>query len=124
MKLFAYPVPAENAKFKKYTVHSSHVTNVRWSFDNKYLMSTGGADTAVVVWENTAELSDKAPASASGMCGYGSLESDSDDEENGYDSDVDKETKINYLDAIYVTSIRESKGEQTNALVDIRSCYS
>lgn len=38
------------AKFKKYIGHSAHVTNVRWSSDLQWVISTGGADHAVFQW--------------------------------------------------------------------------
>ena len=38
------------AKFKKYVGHSAHVTNVRFSHDQRHLISVGGADHAVFQW--------------------------------------------------------------------------
>jgi len=40
----------QGAKFKKYIGHSAHVTNVRWSNDLQWAVSTGGADHAVFQW--------------------------------------------------------------------------
>jgi microtubule-associated protein-like 6 len=51
VKLFDFPCPGKNAKCKKYTGHSSHVTNVRFAANDKYLVSTGGSDTATMVWQ-------------------------------------------------------------------------
>ena len=39
------------AKFRQFNGHSSHVTNVRWTSDDKVLVTTGGMDTSVLVWE-------------------------------------------------------------------------
>lgn len=39
------------AKFKKYIGHSAHVTNVRWSHDLQWVLSTGGADHALFQWK-------------------------------------------------------------------------
>jgi hypothetical protein len=36
------------AKHKHHVGHSAHVTNIRWSTDNKLLVSAGGADTAAL----------------------------------------------------------------------------
>ena len=38
------------AKFRKYVGHSAHVTNVRWSHDFQWVLSTGGADHSVFQW--------------------------------------------------------------------------
>ncbi|PIK34378.1 putative echinoderm microtubule-associated protein-like 6 [Apostichopus japonicus] len=52
VKLFEWPANGKNAKFKKYVGHSAHVTNVRWTFDDRKLVSTGGADTSLMVWSH------------------------------------------------------------------------
>ena len=39
------------AKFRKYTGHSAHVTNVRFTGDKRRVISTGGADHGVFQWK-------------------------------------------------------------------------
>ena len=63
VKLFKFPTFKKGAKFKKYTGHSAHVTNVRFTSDRKRVITVGGADHAVFQWrflieneeENVAE---------------------------------------------------------------------
>uniref|UniRef100_A0A3P9B1J5 EML-like second beta-propeller domain-containing protein n=1 Tax=Maylandia zebra TaxID=106582 RepID=A0A3P9B1J5_9CICH len=49
VKLFRFPC-VRKAKFKKYIGHSAHVTNVRWSHDLQWVLTTGGADHALFQW--------------------------------------------------------------------------
>lgn len=42
MKIFDYPVGQKNQICNAYKGHSSHVTGVKWSLDDKLLISTGG----------------------------------------------------------------------------------
>ncbi|XP_013391678.1 echinoderm microtubule-associated protein-like 6 [Lingula anatina] len=104
VKVFEYPVKGKFAKFKKYVGHSAHVTNVRWSAQDKCLVSTGGADTAVMVWAH--------PAAGDRMVTRGeSDDSDTDSEEDGgYDSDVTREKDMDYDAKTYANPIRETTG--------------
>jgi microtubule-associated protein-like 6 len=103
VKLFDYPVKGKLAKFKKYVGHSAHVTNVRWAHDDSKLVSVGGADTAVMVWQH----GDMQQQEAQG----GSEESDSETEEDsGYDSDVQREMKLDYKAKTYASPVREMSG--------------
>ncbi|XP_065069605.1 echinoderm microtubule-associated protein-like 6 [Rhopilema esculentum] len=51
VKLFQYPVLQRGARPRVYKGHCSHVTNVRWTNDDKFLLSTGGMDASLLVWE-------------------------------------------------------------------------
>ncbi|KAM7394852.1 hypothetical protein PAMP_021632 [Pampus punctatissimus] len=44
IKLFDFPCSEKFAKHKRYFGHSAHVTNVRFSCDDKYVISAGGSD--------------------------------------------------------------------------------
>ena len=51
VKLFKFPSPVEDSECKKYSGHSSHVTNVRFHRTAPYLFSTGGNDKALFQWK-------------------------------------------------------------------------
>ena len=46
-------------KHRHYAGHCSHVTNVRWTASDDLLVTTGGADTAVIVWKLVSPSSDE-----------------------------------------------------------------
>lgn len=50
VNLYRYPC-LEKAEKKVFGGHSSHVTNVRFTCDGQYLISTGGNDKAVIQWK-------------------------------------------------------------------------
>jgi len=53
VKLFRFPCPVNEAAFKQYNGHSSHVTNVAFSSSQgqQYLVSTGGEDKCIFQWK-------------------------------------------------------------------------
>ncbi|XP_032871317.1 echinoderm microtubule-associated protein-like 3 isoform X2 [Amblyraja radiata] len=52
--LFQYPCSKPKAPSHMYGAHGSHVTNVRFTHDDSYLISTGGKDTTVMQWRVTS----------------------------------------------------------------------
>lgn len=51
VKLFRYPCTQPSSAFKENKGHSSHVTRVVFSADDHFLISVGGNDKTVLVWE-------------------------------------------------------------------------
>lgn len=51
VKLFKYPCVIEKAQNNEYCGHSSHVTKVKFSNNDRYVVSTGGNDMTVMIWE-------------------------------------------------------------------------
>lgn len=51
VKLFRYPCPKENSRFKAYKGHAEHVCNVRFNYDGKYVFSVGGLDKCILQFE-------------------------------------------------------------------------
>jgi len=51
VKLFKFPCPVEEAAYQKYIGHSAHVTNVKFTKQGDYLISTGGGDLSVFQWK-------------------------------------------------------------------------
>ncbi|KAB1277577.1 Echinoderm microtubule-associated protein-like 5 [Camelus dromedarius] len=104
VKLFRYPAKGKFGKFKRYVAHSTHVTNVRWTYDDSMLVTLGGTDMSLMVWTNEMEgYREKRPCD--------SEESDIDSEEDGgYDSDVTRENEISYTIRALSTNIRPMFG--------------
>lgn len=51
VRLLEYPCLVKNSKAVYGDGHSSHVTNVKFSQDDKILISTGGEDQTIIVWK-------------------------------------------------------------------------
>jgi WD40 repeat protein len=51
IRLFKYPCYIEKADNKQYSGHSSHLTKVKFSANDEHLISTGGKDMTVLVWD-------------------------------------------------------------------------
>lgn len=52
VRLYKYPCTAKDAPYKGHPGHSSHVPNVRFTHDDEYVVSVGGADCAVFQWRH------------------------------------------------------------------------
>ena len=55
VKIFRYPCIIPNADCKAYHGHSSHVTNIAFSADDRWVVSSGGQDRGVFQWEVVRE---------------------------------------------------------------------
>ncbi|XP_061843886.1 echinoderm microtubule-associated protein-like 6 isoform X4 [Nerophis lumbriciformis] len=105
VKLFRFPCLKKGAKFKKYIGHSAHVTNVRWSKDLQWVVSTGGADHAVFQWRFLPEGVMNGvlePLLQEGYADSNSGDSDSDvSDVPEIDSDIEQESQHNYERQVY-----------------------
>uniref|UniRef100_A0A3P8UFH2 EMAP like 6 n=1 Tax=Cynoglossus semilaevis TaxID=244447 RepID=A0A3P8UFH2_CYNSE len=105
LKLFRFPCLKKGAKFKKYIGHSAHVTNVRWSNDLQWVISTGGADHAVFQWRFLPEGVMNGvlePLLQEGYADSNSGESDSDlSDVPELDSDIEQEAQMSYERQVY-----------------------
>ncbi|KAI3362845.1 hypothetical protein L3Q82_001894 [Scortum barcoo] len=105
VKLFRFPCLRKGAKFKKYIGHSAHVTNVRWSHDLQWVLTTGGADHALFQWRFLPESVMNGGLEINIQDSHGdsnSEESDSDvSDVPELDSDIEQETQINYDRQVY-----------------------
>jgi len=61
VNLFKYPCVQEKSASKSFIGHSSHVTEVKFSASDKYVISTGGNDKTVIVWETDFALENFKP---------------------------------------------------------------
>ena len=120
------------AKYKRYTGHSAHVTRVRWTHDDSYLISIGGRDIATLVWKHVRDREIDISTTTSTTLSKRSVtgvnasstpvtrplrkergESDdsdnTDSEEEGYDSDVQHDRNMDYNARILIDPIRAGK---------------
>lgn len=51
VKLFSYPVVMPKSQYNKYGGHSAHVTNVKFTCNNDYVISTGGGEKSIFQWK-------------------------------------------------------------------------
>ena len=50
VKLFRFPVVGKNPEFHELKGHSSFLTQVKWMKDDSHLISIGGEDNCIIVW--------------------------------------------------------------------------
>uniref|UniRef100_A0A3P9NF13 Echinoderm microtubule-associated protein-like 6 n=1 Tax=Poecilia reticulata TaxID=8081 RepID=A0A3P9NF13_POERE len=120
IKLFRFPCLKKGAKFKKYIGHSAHVTNVRWSNDLQWVISTGGADHAVFQWRFLPEGVMNGvlePLLQEGYADSNSGESDSDvSDVPELDSDIEQEAQTNYDRQVYKEDLSQLKKKLIGSL--------
>jgi WD40 repeat protein len=64
LKLFRYPCVGEKAAFKSYIGHASHVKNLTFTQDKRYVISVGGHDSSVFQWRYIPKFPDTLPTPA------------------------------------------------------------
>uniref|UniRef100_A0A6Q2YHA2 EMAP like 5 n=1 Tax=Esox lucius TaxID=8010 RepID=A0A6Q2YHA2_ESOLU len=50
VKLFDFPCPEKFAKHKRFLGHSAHLTNIRFTSGDRFVISAGGDDRSLFVW--------------------------------------------------------------------------
>ena len=71
VKLFRYPCVTEGADANEYSGHSSHVTKVKFTANDRNVVSVGGNDKTLIIWETDfatdgGQLNDDASSSDDG----------------------------------------------------------
>ncbi|KAK1171259.1 echinoderm microtubule-associated protein-like 6 isoform X3 [Acipenser oxyrinchus oxyrinchus] len=123
VKLFRFPCLKKGAKFRKYVGHSAHVTNVHWSHDLQWVLSTGGADHSVFQWRLIPDRMPNGCLETSvqdGCVDSNNEESDSDlSDVPELDSDIEQEAQINYDRQVYKEDLPQLKqqSKEKNQLV-------
>ena len=95
------------------------MTRVKWSPRDSLLVSAGGNDTAIIIWENMAVSSHTSDLNKSLSTEIvmrnrnkgESDDSDTDDEDEGYDSDVRREQNVNFTKNIFTNIVKKPAPE-------------
>jgi hypothetical protein len=66
IRLRRFPCPDKAAADRVFTGHASHVTSVRFTANDRHLLSLGGADLCVMQWRHEVQEADAAPRAAAG----------------------------------------------------------
>ena len=92
LKLFRYPIDVGRADYHGYSGHAAHVSNVRFSFNDEYLISIGGGDRCIFQWRHyQADEDDE------------NLTSDTEEEILASMEDYEAYNKANQLNQMVVT---------------------
>ncbi|XP_057217479.1 echinoderm microtubule-associated protein-like 6 isoform X1 [Triplophysa rosa] len=120
VKLLRFPCLKKAAKFKKYIGHSAHVTNVRWSHDLQWVLSTGGADHSVFQWRFLPEGVMNGVLEPLLQEGYADSNSDYSDSDLSdvpeLDSDIEQEAQMNYERQVYKEDLSQLKKKLAGSL--------
>ena len=117
IKLFACPSVVEQAPFKSYGGHSSLVTKIRFTPDDNFLVSVGGNDKSVFVWETDFGNNNKKKESENKSEETEEEEEEEEDEEEEKEEKTDKKEKSNKIEKKkkkekYLTEEEESEDEE------------
>lgn len=111
VKLFKYPSCREKAAFNDYHGHSSHVTGVKFTANDTLLISAGGNDKTVMVWDTDINDDDQALFGMGGGQASAAAQVDDDSEEEKYGGAVDEGFEENRTDQAK-ESRQESKAKR------------
>lgn len=95
------------------------MTRVRWTKKDAMLISAGGNDTAIILWENMSfslHASDLNKSVSTELVMHNrnkgeSDDSDTDDEDEGYDSDVRREHHIDFTKNMFTSIVKRPEPE-------------
>lgn len=90
VNLFAFPCVVAKAQCIPFAGHSSHVTKVKFSFDDTYVLSTGGNDKCVISWKTSFGKGSKGASKEEEKPEENNAEEEGNDEVNPDAEDVVK----------------------------------
>lgn len=110
VKLFKYPQPNNKAQYQKFIGHSAQVTNVKFSWNDTHVITTGGEDKAIFQWKLIpGEAADNTEYD-DGDFDPSEFESSKKDNDAYDDPDKQKEAKQNEPQQIGMFTMEEETG--------------